>query len=732
MLGWAEAGLAQGGSMLGFFPGHVSSQLSLEKQFSDELQTADMDQWMKRLSALPHPLGSPYDKQNILFLDSLFRTWGYQTHIDTYYVLFPTPRLRRLEMVSPTRYQAVLMEKVIPSDPYTAQTALQLPPYNAYSADGNVTAEVVFVNYGIPDDYTQLEKMGISVKGKIVLAKYGRSWRGIKPKLAYEHGAIGCLIYSDPRDDGYTAGDTYPQGPYKNPYAVQRGSVMDMPVYPGDPLTPGRGATREAQRLTRGEAKTLIPIPVLPISYHDAQPLLAALKGPVAPPSWRGALPLTYHLGPGPTRVHLQLAFDWKLTPAYDLTATLPGSPYPDQWVLRGNHADAWVNGAADPVSGLVAEMSEAKSLAGLYRKGWRPKRTIVYCVWDGEEPALLGSTEWVEDHAAVLKQKAVAYINSDMNGRGYLYAGGSHTLEKFFSQVAAEVKDPEKGISVSRRQREADALQGHRPMEDFRLDALGSGSDYSPFLQHLGIASLNLSFGGEDGGGEYHTMYDDYLFFTQFKDPGFAYEKALAEVAGRSVMRLADADILPFDFTHLSRTVRRYTDEVRQLADDTRRLARLENHWIADSVYHHTSDPKEVFVAPAAPKPVPYFDFSTLDNALSALSRSASDYHHAIQALEVAPDTNLVRRINGAVYQSERQLLTEKGLPGRPWYRHLIYAPGLYTGYGVKTLPGIREAIEQGDYQNVNLQISQVSQALTNLSQFIDGLCPSKTQAGF
>jgi N-acetylated-alpha-linked acidic dipeptidase len=624
------------------------------------------------------------------------------------------------------------MEKIIPSDPYTAQTALQLPPYNAYSADGDVTGDVVFVNYGIPDDYTQLEKMGISVKGKIVLVKYGRSWRGIKSKVAYEHGAIGCLIYSDPRDDGYYAGDMYPEGPYKNPYAVQRGSVMDMPVYPGDPLTPGHAATRDAKRLTRQEAKTLIPIPVLPISYHDAQPLLAALKGPVAPESWRGALPFTYHVGPGPTKVHLQLAFNWKLTPAYDLTATLPGNQYPDQWVLRGNHTDAWVNGAADPVSGLVAEMSEAKSFAALYRQGWRPKRTIVYCVWDGEEPALLGSTEWVEGHAAELTQKAVAYINSDMSGRGYLDAGGSHTLEKFFSEIAAQVKDPEKGISVGRRQREADALGGHRHIQDFRLSALGSGSDYSPFLQHLGIASLNLSFGGEDGGGEYHTMYDDYLFFTRFKDPGFAYQKALAEVAGLSVMRLADADILPFDFTHFSSTVHRYTDQVRQLADDVRRQAHLENHRIADSLYQHVSDPKEVFVHPTLKKAVPYFDFSSLDNALAALSRSASDYHDVMQGLEAAPDTALINRINRTVYLSERHLLTDQGLPGRPWYRHLIYAPGLYTGYGVKTLPGIREAIEEGDYKDVNPEIQRVSQALTDLSQFIDRLCPPKTGAGF
>lgn len=708
---------------MGFLKAHAPEQLSLEKQFSNSLSSQEMDTWVKRLSARPHHVGSPYDKKNIFFIDSLFKSWGYQTKIDTYYVLFPTPKTRQLELVAPTTYKATLMEKVIPGDPYTAQTKEQLPPYNAYSADGDVTGELIFVNYGLPEDYKQLAEMGISVKGKIVIVKYGRSWRGIKPRLAYEHGAIGCIIYSDPKDDGYTRGDVYPKGPYKNPYAVQRGSVTNMTIYPGDPLTPGHAATKNAKRLKISDTKVIKQIPVLPISYHDARPLLEALGGPVAPAGWAGSLPITYHVGAGPAKVHLKLAFNWDITPIYDVIATLKGSEYPDQWILRGNHEDAWVNGAADPVSGLAAELGEAKALHELVQNGWQPKRTIKFCVWDAEEPGLLGSTEWVEDHAEELKQKAVAYINSDNNGRGFLYAGGSHSLEKFFSQVAFSVKDPEKGISVGQRRLDASSLYGEKRQKHFRLSALGSGSDYSPFLQHLGIASMNLGFGGEDGGGEYHTMYDDYLFFKRFKDPDFKYEVALAQVAGIAVLRLADADILPFDFTHYYKTIEQYADEVQQLADHLRKETAYENDLLKDSIYERVSDPSRTFVAPKVESAVPYFNFAPLQNALQKVKQSADNYENTFTELIHNPDIDNIQQINKKVYKSERQLTSEKGLPGRPWFRHLIYAPGYYTGYGVKTLPGVREAIEERNFDEVEPEIKLLGETLTNFSTFIEGL---------
>lgn len=709
--------------LMGFNSTGSQNQLSLEKQFDQYLHASEMEEWMKRLSAYPHHVGSPYDKKNALFLDSIFSAWGFETRIDTYYVLFPTPKIRQLELISPTDYKTVLKEKVLPEDPYTAQTEEQLPPYNAYSGDGDVTGELVFVNYGVPDDYKKLAEMGIDVKGKIVIAKYGGSWRGIKPKVAYEHGAIGCIIYSDPEGDGYYQGDVYPEGPYKNPYGIQRGSVADMPVYAGDPLTPGYAATKDAKRLSVKEAKTIMKIPVLPISYHDAQPLLAAMGGPVALADWRGALPITYHVGPGPAKVHLKVAFNWDVKPIYDVIAMIKGSEYPDQWIIRGNHHDAWVNGAADPVSGLVALMGEAKAMGELMKQGWQPKRTIVYCAWDGEEPGLLGSTEWVEDHADELREKAVAYINSDNNGRGFLYAGGSHTLEKFFAQVAFDVPDPETGISVGKRSLERASLRRGEKVEDVHIYALGSGSDYTPFLQHLGIASLNIGFGGENGGGEYHTMYDTYTLFKKFKDPGFAYEVALAKVAGRTVLRLADANILPFEFEHFYKTVKEYARQVQQLTEDKRKKTAFQNWLIKDSIYANVKDPTKTFVAPEKQPLVPYFNFSPLENALVHLQKSVDDYKENLKRLKHNPDEEGIDELNSNIYKSERYLISDQGLPERPWYKHLIYAPGLYTGYGVKTLPGVREAIEEGHYDPVETQIERVSKALEEFSDFVEEL---------
>eukprot|EP01132_Coremiostelium_polycephalum_P014987 gene14987-18148_t len=449
-----------------------------------------------------------------------FKSYGWDAQIETYYVLFPTPKTRLLELTYPNTYTALLKEPPLKEDATSAQEG-QLPTYNAWSADGDVEAELVYVNFGLPEDYERLDKLGISVKGKIVIARYGRSWRGIKPKVAQEHGAIGCIIYSDPKEDGYYQGDVYPKGAFKNEYGVQRGSVMDMVVYPGDPLTPNIGATKNAERISRAEAKNLLKIPVLPISYHDAQPLLAAIEGPVAPEEWRGALPITYHIGPGKAKVHLNLSFDWKTVPAYNVVATLKGSTWPEEWIIRGNHHDAWVNGAGDPISGLAAELEEAKAIGILVKNGYKPKRTLKYIAWDGEEPSLLGSTEWAEHHAAELQQKAVVYINSDGNGRGFLEAGGSHALSNLVAEVAKDVKDPQTGVSIYERKRAGEIAKAR---------ALGTGSDYSAFLQHLGIPSLNLGFGGEDSGGEYHSIYDSYDDYSRFKDPDFSYGQSLSQ----------------------------------------------------------------------------------------------------------------------------------------------------------------------------------------------------------
>ena len=542
--------LSRAQKIQGFGESNAKSQLEYEKQFDSYLNPVSQDTWMKFMSSRPHHVGSPHGKANADYMVNLFKSWGYQAQIEEFHVLFPTPKFRLVELLGTKPYRLKLEEVAFIEDKTSNQKSEQLPPYNAFSADGDVTAELVFVNRGVPADYEELEKMGISVKGKIVIARYGGSWRGIKPKVAYEHGAIGCLIYSDPADDGYTQGDVYPMGAFKPKEGVQRGSVMDMPVYPGDPLTPGIGATKEAKRLDRADAKTIMKIPVLPISYEDALPLLQALKGPVAPSSWRGTLPITYHVGPSLEKVHMNLQFNWDIKPCYNVIAKWPGTVYPDEWIIRGNHHDGWVNGAADPLSGMVAELDEAKALADLIKRGYKLKRTVVYCAWDAEEPSLLGSTEWAEYHADELKQKAVAYINTDGNGRGFIHAGGSHTLESFFNEIAETVMDPQTNVSIKERkyaksmldanQAERVKMAGNRHI---KLSALGAGSDWSGFLQFLGIASMNISFDGEDGGGEYHTIYDSYDHFTRFKDPGFAYGVALSKTCGR---------IMTVSYTHL------------------------------------------------------------------------------------------------------------------------------------------------------------------------------------
>lgn len=717
------ASLSQAQKIQGFSESNAKSQLEYEKQFDSYLNPISQDTWMKFMSSRPHHVGSPHGKANADYMVNLFKSWGYQAQIEEFHVLFPTPKFRLVELLGTKPYKLKLEEVAFIEDKTSNQKSEQLPPYNAFSADGDVTAELVFVNRGVPADYEELEKMGISVKGKIVIARYGGSWRGIKPKVAYEHGAIGCLIYSDPADDGYTQGDVYPTGAYKPKEGVQRGSVMDMPVYPGDPLTPGIGATKDAKRLDRADAKTIMKIPVLPISYEDALPLLQALKGPVAPASWRGTLPITYHVGPSLEKVHMNLQFNWDIKPCYNVIAKWPGTVYPDEWIIRGNHHDGWVNGAADPLSGMVAELDEAKALADLIKRGYKLKRTVVYCAWDAEEPSLLGSTEWAEYHADELKQKAVAYINTDGNGRGFIHAGGSHTLESFFNEIAETVIDPQTNVSIKERkyaksmldanQAERIKMAGNRHI---KLSALGAGSDWSGFLQFLGIASMNISFDGEDGGGEYHTIYDSYDHFTRFKDPGFAYGVALSKTCGRIMMRLANADVLPFEFNQFQRTLNEYVGELKSLIDHLRTQTEVENKMLQDKVYTLANDPKLKLNVPTEKITVPYLDFSQLENAMILLRKQADEFN-GLSKEAILKSQEQQKAINKVLYQIERSLLSEDGLPRRPWYKHQIYAPGLYTGYGVKTMPGIREGIEQRSYEEAQSNIYKVAITLKTYS---------------
>src|ERR1022692_3435671 len=700
--------------LLGFTDSHAAAQIALEKKLDEQISAVDQRAWLEQMSSAPNHVGSPHDKANADFMLAKFNEWGWDTRIETFQVLYPTPKKVAVELVAPTHFVAKLQEPEVVGDRTSGHMADELPPYNVYGADGDVTAELVYVNQGMPDDYKELASHGLDVKGKIVIARYGGGWRGLKPKFAYEHGAIGCIVYSDPGDDGYGAGDAYPKGGFRPSDGVQRGSVLDMPVYPGDPLTPGVGATADAKRLSIAEARTVLKIPVLPMSYADAQPLLAALSGPVVPATWRGALPLTYHFGPGPAKVPLTVSSDWSLKPIYNVIAVVTGRERPDEWVVRGNHHDGWVFGAEDPLSGNVALMSEMKAIGALVKDGWRPRRTLVYCSWDGEEPGLLGSTEWAETHGDELKQKAVVYVNSDGNGRGFLSADGSHSLQTLVNEVAASVRDPETGATVLERLRARMITEGNRPgAKDAAmrvaklvagggappLDALGSGSDYTAFIDHLGIASLDVGFGGEsETSGVYHSAYDSFDHYSRFGDPGFVYGVALAQTAGRIVLRMAEADVLPLHVTDFSDTVGQYVEEMHKLADTMRESTELQHKMLDEKLYTLAADPTRTFQPPEREIAVPVLNLAPLDNALLRLKKSAKICDVACAgAIKSGLKLNSAQSVelNAMLRSLEQTLLNPQGLPNRDWFQHMIYAPGLKTGYAVKTLPGVREAIE-------------------------------------
>ncbi len=721
---------AGGDAMLGFSAREAGAERELERRFDAGLSADDMRGWMQRLASAPNHVGSAHDKANAEFILQKFREWGWNASIEEFSVLYPTPREEVLELISPTHVVAKLREPAVDGDATSQQTDAELPPYNVYGADGDVTAELVYVNQGMPDDYAELERQGLSVKGRIVIARYGGGWRGLKPKLAHEHGAVGCLIYSDPRDDGYGVGDVYPKGGYRPPDGVQRGSVQDLTLYSGDPLTPGVGATKAAKRLAIRDAKTILQIPVLPISYADATPLLAALGGRVAPAAWRGGLPMTYHLGPGPALVHLKIASDWQQKAVYDVIAKLRGAQEPDRWIIRGNHHDAWVFGAADPFSGHVALMAEAQAIGKLVKQGWRPRRTLVYASWDGEEPGLLGSTEWVETHAAELEAKAALYVNSDMNLRGTLDVEGTHGLQQAVNEIAGDVKDPEDGATVRARagaaRRVAAYEAGHlaEAGDDVQLGALGSGSDFTPFLQHLGVSSLNLGFGGESDYGVYHSAYDSFDHFRRFVDPTFAYGTALAQVAGRIVLRAAQADLLPARESDFAATVAGYAEELHKLVDVARTKSRELDKLLREGSFELAQNPQLPRAPPERAADVPDFNFAELNHAVERLKTSAKafdDEYARVAASGDARDNAERIRINATLSGIETALTDPEGLPGRDWYRHMMYAPGLHTGYGVKTLPGIREAIEERRWTEADHYVTVVARALNAYSDRLD-----------
>ena len=715
------------------------SQKDLEAKLDAAIDPAEMGGWLKLLAAEPNHVGSAHNKANAEWIAAQFKSWGWDAKIETFDVLYPTPISEALELTAGAGapFKATLTEPPVPGDPAT-NTKDALPAYVAFQGDGDVTASLVYANYDMPEDYLALERMGVSVKGKIVITRYGGGWRGLKPLLAQMHGAAGAIIYSDPKDDGYATDDVYPKGAARPPHGFQRGSVADMPIYPGDPLTPGYGSTKDAKRLDRKDAVTILKIPCLPISYGDAQVLLRALEGPVAPANFRGSLPITYHVGGGAAQVHLAVKSDWSPKTLYDVVATLKGKDAPNEWIVRGNHHDGWVMGASDPLSGQIAQLAEAKAMGGLLKAGWRPSRTIVYTSWDGEEPMLLGSTEWAETHADELKAKALVYINSDGNGRGFFRAEGSHAFQHFVNQVSADVKDPETGISVRDRARarlqvaaaEAGAGEETRkmaaivadPAKDTPLAPLGSGSDYSAFLQHLGLAAIDFGYGGEgESGGVYHSLYDDYEHHSRFVDPGFAYDATLAKTVGRAVLRLADTDLPVQRYGDFASTVATYLEEVKKLDGAKRDEAKSQARLLAAGAYALAADPTKPHVNPTPLAQSPALDFAALETAVSKLKTSASAFDTALAAKGESLSKAQRAKLDGVIRPLDQSLLRPEGLPGRPWYMNMVYAPGRFTGYGAKTLPGVREAIEERRFTDAQTYVGLTSQALSAYAAELD-----------
>jgi N-acetylated-alpha-linked acidic dipeptidase len=718
--------------LAGYNSADSSTESAQEMKFRSEVAADNIRENMRRLSARPHHVGSPYDKDNAEWILARFKQWGFDAHIESFNVLFPTPKERLVELVEPTQFRAKLQEPALAIDPTSGQTSEQLPTYNAYSIDGDVTAPLVYVNYGNREDYEQLDRMGISVKGAIVIARYGEGWRGIKPKVAGEHGAIGCLIYSDPRGDGFFHGETYPKGGWRPSEGVQRGSVMDTD-YPGDPLTPGVGATPDAKRLAIKDATTITKIPVLPISQADALPLLGALEGAVAPPNWRGNLAMTYHVGPGPAKVHLKVASNWDIKTIYDVIGTLHGSDDAGEWVIRGNHHDAWVNGASDPLSGQSAMLEEARVLGDLHKQGWTPKRTIIYCAWDGEEPGLLGSTEWVETHVDELKKHAVMYVNSDGYDRGQFGVGGTQDLQAMISGVAKDVEDPETHMTVFQRAhlgaiaeaKNAEERTEIRKRGDLQLDALGDGSDFTAFQDFAGISTMDLGFGGEEDGDQYHSIYDDFYWFTHYSDTDFSYGRTLAQTAGSAVMRVADADLIPLDYGPQATAIAKYETELEKLLKDKQEEIAERNLEIQEGVFAATADPHKTSVPPPVETVPPYMNFTPMKNAIDKLNKSADRYSKALAKYQAegspAVSAQALATVNADLLSISRLYLSEKGLPERPWFKNQIYAPGAYTGYGAKPVAAVREYMDEKKWKEAEAQVPSVAQVIENAAAGID-----------
>jgi N-acetylated-alpha-linked acidic dipeptidase len=680
--------VAQDAKPAGFSRANSSRQASVERHIMGLPDGDRMLVYHRAMTAEPHHAGTPANERTAEYFAERLREFGFDSIImNRYEVLLPRPIERDVRLLSPERYRLQLREPALDRDPDTRKGGV-LPTFNAYSADGDATAEVVYVNYGIPEDYEILDSLGISVEGKIVIARYGRSWRGIKPRLAAERGAVGALIYSDPEDDGFVRGSVMPDGAWRPEHGVQRGSVMDMPTYPGDPQTPGRPSKPGVERIPLGQTPTLQKIPVLPISYADAEPILRNLGGPMAPEAWRGGLPTTYRMGPGPATVRMRLRFDWSVRPIVNVIGILRGTEEPDKIVMAGGHRDAWTFGGRDPISGAVSMLETARGIAELAKQGQRPKRSIAIASWDAEEYGLIGSTEYGEEFGDELKGNLVVYLNRESYTAGPFNSSGVHSLQPLVSEIARLAPMPGDTQTVYRSWLRRRGEPGHVHMDgrtDVRLGALGSGSDYTVFVDHLGVPSLG--FGFSSGNGIYHSRYDTHFFFTTYGDPEFAHGERLAELVALFMLRMANADILQFDYAATAETIDRYLDELRE---------ELEQHNLRQEI-----DLRPVRLA---------------NRRLGAAAVTLNGERDRILDLSesaLQANNDAVRRLNQLLLDAEQGFLHMPGLPGRSWYRHQLYAPGFYTGYGVKTLPGVREAIEKGDPAEASQMVEALVAAL-------------------
>ena len=665
--------------MRGFTAENVITQQRYETDFKERLSVERSRRKLRYLTEEPHLAGTENSRKVVEYIRAEFESYGLQVQVYEYHVYLPYPLEVHVELVSPTQHLAVSKESGWEWDKDSYETDI-VPGYNAYSPDGDVTAELVYVNRGLPEDYEVLNALGVSVEGKICIARYGGSYRGVKAKVAGDNGAVALILYSDPKDDGYVRGDVYPRGPWRSADAIQRGTVKYIFQHASDPLTPGWAATKDAERIPIAEATDLPQIPVVPIAYRDAEPFLKALAGSNVPSEWQGGLPFAYHIGPGPAKVHIKVRCEHSTRPIYNIIAKLEGTEYPDEWVILGNHHDAWVYGAADPGSGTTALLEVAESLGELAGEGVRPKRTIVFASWDAEEFGILGSTEWVEELKTELQQKAVAYLNVDIAATGgRFYVSATPSLRELIHDVTENVIDPKTLRPVYEN------WKTRQDREIPQIGNLGSGSDHSPFVGHAGISAVSMGFGGAYG--VYHAMQDNFYWMEHFGDPTFQYQVAMSKIWGTLALQLANADILPFDYETYAtalmvpvKLLQNSGSEIK-IAKEVKALDELLTEW---------------------------------QQAAGLLNRGLARYVDSGNFSEIA-------EINRRLYQLERRLIDEDGLPSRPWFKHLVYAPGLNTGYAAVVFPGVLDALAQGDSEQVRAEIDRLTTAFKRMIQGIN-----------